>query len=265
MRQSRIAATNGSGTRNTRGLTGNAGRSRAARCFRIVTHSIASDKEFTLFCTSWIWVNNWLTAVGFLTCCIDNSSIFNCLARSVSSQQILLNSSMSWQSFARFARKSQFLISHPPHKLIFSLWAWSYQWFACCSCNRWDSNSWLISWRAISEFLFSQCLTSTSASAPNNLCWANFSPRTANSDFRSRNLWRFCLSLSVCTTIKSRSLFSLDTDSKTLGTTVSWSTSAASCLELVLNASLSSWKLLFQVGRLIGDRPLLTLMQNLGS
>ena len=140
------------------------GRSRAARYFRIVKY-LASDKEFTLFCKPRTWVNNWLTVAGFLSWCMDN------IARSVSSQQILLNSSISWQSFARFSRKSLFLISKSPHKLIFSLWAWSVQWFACCSCNRWDSNSWLISLRAISECLFSQCLTSTSASASKSLCW----------------------------------------------------------------------------------------------
>ena len=65
----------------------------------------------------------------------------------------------------------------------------------------------------MSEFLFFQCLTSTSASASNHLCGANFS----DSAFRSRNLWRFCLSFSVCTTFHSRFLFSPDTDPKTRG------------------------------------------------
>ena len=111
----------------------------------------------------------------------------NCLALSISSHQILLNSSISWQSFAWCSRKSLFLISNSPYKLILSLWAWSANWFLCCCCNRWDSNSWVISLRAISECLFSQCLSSTSASASYNLCWASSSPFTANSAFRSRN------------------------------------------------------------------------------
>ena len=108
-------------------------------------NSLASDKEFTLFCKSWIWVNNWLTVKGFLSWCIHNSSILACLARSASSQQVLLNSSIYWQSFAWCSRKSLLLISNSPYKLILSRWAWSAHWFACCSCNRWDSNSWLIS------------------------------------------------------------------------------------------------------------------------
>ena len=64
----------------------------------------------------------------------------------------------------------------------------------------------IISKRAISEFLFSQCFTSTCASAPYNLSSANFPPRTANSAFRTRILWRFHLSFNVCTMLGSRSL-----------------------------------------------------------
>ena len=44
-----------------------------------------------------------LTVVGFLSCCMDKSPILNRLALSVSSQQILRNSSNSWQSLARFS------------------------------------------------------------------------------------------------------------------------------------------------------------------
>ena len=118
--------------------------------------------------------------------------INSCLSCSICFfKQILLNSSISWQSFDWFFRKSLFLISNSPYELILLFLSWSARWFACCSCNRWDSNFWLISKRAIQEFLFSQCLTSTSASASYNLCWAIFSPRTANSALRSRILWRF--------------------------------------------------------------------------
>ena len=64
-----------------------------------------------------------------------------------------------------FSEEAIFLICTSPSCLFLSLWAWSAHWFACCSGYRWNSNSWLISQRAISEFLFSQYLTSTSASA----------------------------------------------------------------------------------------------------
>ena len=85
---------------------------------------------------------------------MDNSSTLACLAESFSSQQILLNSSISWQSFAWSFWKSLFLTSISPYNLILSLWAWSAHRFAWCSWNRWDSNSWLISRKAMSEFLF---------------------------------------------------------------------------------------------------------------
>ena len=90
-----------------------------------------------------------------------------------------------------------FFMSNSPHKLFLSLWAWSVHWFACCSCYRWDSNSWLLSWRAISVFSLSQCFTSTSAVASHKLCWAIFSLRAANSAFRSRMLCWFCWSFNV--------------------------------------------------------------------
>ena len=84
--QSRMAARLSSAARKSKGLTGNVGRSRADRQFRII-------KVFCIwqgfFCKSWIWVKSWLTVVGFLSCCMDNSSILACLSRSVSSQQIL--------------------------------------------------------------------------------------------------------------------------------------------------------------------------------
>ena len=114
-----------------KGLAGNVGRSRAARWLRIV-------KAFTLFLNSWIRVSSRLTGVGPLPCCKDNSSILNCLALYVSSQQILRNSSISWQVLVRLSWFSLLLISNSPHKLIFSLWAWSAHWFAC---NLWDSSS----------------------------------------------------------------------------------------------------------------------------
>ena len=74
----------------------------------------------------------------------------------VSSQQILLNSSISWQSFVWFFLKSLFLISNSSQKFFFSVWVRSAHWFAWYSSNLWDSSSWLVSWRAISELLWSQ-------------------------------------------------------------------------------------------------------------
>ena len=61
-----------------------------------------------------------------------------------------------------------------------------------------------------SNFFLSQCSTSTSASASNKFCWANFSPLTANRAFRSWILWRFYQYLNDCTTFWSRSLFPFD-------------------------------------------------------
>ena len=106
-------------------------------------------------------------------------------------------------SFVRLSWKSLFLISTFPHKLIFSLWAWSAHGFARCSCSRWDSSCRWVSYRAISELCCSHFLISISASASVNfselhsllerLCVprfyeiASFSPRTA---LRSKVLWR---------------------------------------------------------------------------
>ena len=98
---------------------------------------------------SWIWVKSWLAVEGFLSSFIDNSSILACLPRSVSSQQILLNSSISWQSLARVSRKNLLFISNSPRKLIFSLWVWSFHWFAWCSSI---SESRVLDW-----FLCEQC------------------------------------------------------------------------------------------------------------
>ena len=90
-------------------------------CSLIQDHKILlhQTRNFTLFCNYWIWAITWLTVVGFISWCIDNSSVLACLALSVSSQQILPNSSISWQSVAWFSWKSLFLNSNSPHKLFF--------------------------------------------------------------------------------------------------------------------------------------------------
>ena len=101
MRQSRIAPRHGSGTRKSRGLTGNVGRATPwVKIVKILTCQTMN---------SWIWVNNWLTFVGFLSWWITNYSILACLARSVSLRKILLNFSISLQSLAWFPWKSLLL------------------------------------------------------------------------------------------------------------------------------------------------------------
>ena len=100
--------------------------------------------------------------------------------------------------------------------LLLSLCAWSAHWFAWCSSNLCDSSCWLVSYRAISEFLLSQLFLSTSASATDNLLW------TAHSPCRARS-WRFFLSDKILslscwhndTLPKSPSLFPLNSDLST--------------------------------------------------
>ena len=188
-------------------------------------NSLASDKEFTSFCKSRMWTTIWLAIEGFLCCCKeDNSSILAWIAWSISSQQILLNSSNSWQSLAWSSWKSLFLNSKSPYTLILSLWAWSAHGLAWCNWNRWDSNSWLISLKAKSEFRLSQFLASASASAWYNICWASLSPRTAKSPFRWKMFWRCSLSQRMHNV--SRSLFPFDCELKSVVATDSLINSA---------------------------------------
>ena len=133
---------------------------------------------------------------------------------SCSSQQIHFNSSISWQYLAWFSWQSLFLNSNSPHKLILYLCAWSAHRLAWCSWNRWDSNSWLISWKAMSEFLFSQFLASTSVPASYICCRAILSPRTAISAFRSKIFWRFSVSQRMRNVLISIPLFSFDCELK---------------------------------------------------
>ena len=161
---SRIGARHGSGTRNggrERGLTGNVCRISAARCFRIV--NLFRIWQGNCFVTYILNLSRQLTQsrmISFLDAW-TNHNFFACLVQSASSQQIVLDFSTSWQSFAWF-----FHISNSPHSFVLLLWTWSADWFHCCSFNRWDSSSWLTSSKSgKSKFLFFQCFTSTSASA----------------------------------------------------------------------------------------------------
>ena len=129
-------------------------------------------RKLLSFWKSWMWVNNWLTVVGFLRCCKDNSSHLACLVCTFSSKHVLLNSAISWQYLAWFSWKSPFLNSNSPYQLIFSLWTWSAHRLAWCSWNRWDSNSWLISCKEWFRFGFSQLF----ASVWYNFCWTSSLP-----------------------------------------------------------------------------------------
>ena len=213
VRRSRIAARHGSGSRKSKGLTGNVGCSRAARCLRIVkcsriwqgiyfvlwilnlSQQLTHSRRISLLAQGQFIISRLSCSVCFFA--TNSSQCFNFLAIFcfIFSEESIPNFQFSVQAY------------------FVSLWACSAHWFACCSCYRWDSNSWLMSWRAISEFLFSQCLTSMSASASFYLSWASFSPLTANSAFRSRILWRFWLLLFAQRF--GLDLSSFDTDSKT--------------------------------------------------
>ena len=143
----------------------------------------------------------------FLSWCKDHSSILACLARSASSQQVILNSSISWQYLVWCSRKSQFLLSNSPCKLILSLF----------EIDLIKSNI---------PILFSHRLTSTSASASYSLSKPVFLLSGPIHISVQRCCGGFCLSPDVCTTFRSRSLFSFERDSKRLVKTVSRSMSA---------------------------------------
>ena len=85
-----------SGTRNSRGLTENVGRSRAARRFRIVKIFSHLTRNSTLFWNSWIWVKSWLTVVGSLSWCIDNLCSSICFFATSSSQFFNFLSIFCW-------------------------------------------------------------------------------------------------------------------------------------------------------------------------
>ena len=89
-----------------------------------------SVKEFTLFWNSQIWVINWLTFVENSSRCIDNSTLFACLTRSVLHHVL-----------KELKGQFQFSIQTSAHRL------------ACCSWNLCDLNSWVTSQKAIPEYL----------------------------------------------------------------------------------------------------------------
>ena len=99
---SRIATRQGFGTQNSKGLIGNVGHSRGVPWFRIAKFSCIWLRN------SFVLSRTWVKVVGFLSRCMDDSSILACLAWSVSSQHVLINSSISWQYLAWSSWKSLF-------------------------------------------------------------------------------------------------------------------------------------------------------------
>ena len=170
-----ITARHSSGTRNTHGLTMNEDNP-VLLAVSGSWNSFASVKEFTLSCNSWIWTINWFTAEGLSSFCVEGSSYFNCRALSASAQQILRNSSVSWQSLARSSWKALFLFSNSSHSQPFSLWGWSDN---GCAWYRFHPPGWScipISQRAISACRIFQSVLSKSDCASDNLDWAAKSP-----------------------------------------------------------------------------------------
>ena len=102
----------------------------------------------------------------------------------------------------------RFLSSNSPCKLISSLWAWSACWLAWLNRNRWDSNSWLISWKGFHISLF-----------PNSSPPSPPQPDTTFADPLSLPEWPSQHSVQVsfgnaCTKVNSRSLLALDCERK---------------------------------------------------
>ena len=173
-RQSRIAARQCPGTQKSRSWIKDVGRSRAAPWFRIVKiflhhsrNSLCSEKQ-----------------PGFFSNHLTHSRRRSLLLR----RQFLAFSCM-------------FFLEEPISQFQFFIQANFISLSLISPPTRWDSNSWLISLDANSEFHFSQFFDSTSASASHNFCWTILYPRTAASTFRSKSFWRFSLSFKKRTAI----------------------------------------------------------------
>ena len=217
VRQFRIAARHGSGSRNSRGLTGNVGLSSAARC--------ASDEEFILFCKTTIWVNNWLTAVGFLSWCKDNSSILACLARSVCFFATNYSQfSIVWHLLHDLLGRDYFSIPIL-HTSLFCLF---------------DPDQPIGSPVSLFPMLnLHVCLSFV------QFLLSQFFFIHGQLSFPFTDVVKICQFLNVCTTFLSRSLFSLDTESNRLDTTVSQSMSAQVSLLLTLPTTKSRFAITF--------------------
>ena len=77
-------------------------------------------------------------------------------------------------------------MSNSPHKLIYSLWAWSAHWLAWSNSLFRDSSGWWVSYEANSDFWCSHSLLSRWASASDRLLRASPSPWMAISASHSR-------------------------------------------------------------------------------
>ena len=152
VRQARIAANHPSGTRNSRGMTGNVEHSGAARCLRITEFFVFIQGSHLVLYADPENGQKLIHGKEILFLLQKSSYILNCLTLSACLQQILRNSCISWQSLAWCSWKILFFVFNSQKiYCCFSLWAWSAHWFAWYSSNLCDSSCWLVSQRAISE------------------------------------------------------------------------------------------------------------------
>ena len=141
-------------------------------CFLIQDSKILLrlTRNFILFKNSRICVNNWLTVVGFISRCIDNSCVF------YSTWFFATNSS---QFFNFLAVSCMIFLEEPTSHFHFNIQADFISFSLFCPLT---SLMWLESLRfklrigllksSVRISLFSQFLASTSASASYSFCWA---------------------------------------------------------------------------------------------
>ena len=213
-RQSRIASRQSPGNQNRRSLIRNVGRLQS--CSLIQGRRILSCLTRNSLC----YVNpefepsfDSRSQDSFCFCIRQFFAFLACLTRSVSLQQILLNSSISWQSLAWFSWQSLFLNSNSPYKLILSLSEPDLPIGLLGEAEiAATQNSWLISWKEWSRFRFSQFFASISASAWNHflLSLVLFLELPSQLSVQGSCGDYLCLSIVIVTTFLSRSLFPLD-------------------------------------------------------
>ena len=117
-------------------------------------NSLASDKEFTEFCKSLsLNLSQHLTHSRWIPFLMRRQFINYCLSCSTCS--FATNSSQFFNFLAifrlAFLEESVLQFQFCTQAYFYLFWAWSAHQFPCCSWNRWDSNSWLTSLRAISD------------------------------------------------------------------------------------------------------------------
>ena len=170
-------------------LIGWLGTTHSCSLFQDHKNSIASFKEFSLSCNSWIWTTSWVIVDLLSSFCVESSSLLNCPALSASVQQIRRHSSISWQFIARSSWTALFLISNSSHSQVF---------FPSSLIRQ---LIWLIKFHPLglelhanfikskSAFCILHSLLSNSNCASDNLVWAAHSPWKARSAFFSGKSW----------------------------------------------------------------------------